>query len=143
MKLLDVNILVQAHREDADRHVAVKSWLEKALAAPEVVAVSELALSGCVRIITHPRIFIDPTPLLEALEFVSDFHARENVLILNPGERHWPIFIDLCRKGEARGNLIADAYHAALSIEHRCRWQTLDRGFARFPGLIWENPLDH
>jgi toxin-antitoxin system PIN domain toxin len=142
MKLLDVNILVQAHREDADRHPAIRSWLEEALEDSEVVAISELALSGCLRVITHPKVFIDPTPLDQALEFVADFHDRENVLILGPGEQHWSIFMDLCHKAEARGNGIPDAYHAALAIEHRCRWQTLDRGFARFPGLDWENPLD-
>lgn len=142
MKLLDVNILVQAHRKDADQHADVKSWLEGTIKGAEAVAVSELVLSGCLRIITHPRIFIDPTPLDQALDFIADFHGRENVLILAPGERHWAIFIDLCRRSDARGNLVPDAYHAALAIEHRCRWQTLDRGFARFPGLDWENPLD-
>jgi len=108
MKLLDVNILVQVHREDADRHDAVKSWLEQAIQGTEVVAVSELALSGCLRIITHPKVFIDPTPLDQALEFVADFHDRENVLILGPGERHWSIFMDLSRGADRASLSLAD-----------------------------------
>ena len=34
----------------------------------------------------------------------------------------------------ARGNLIPDAFLAAMAIEHRCEWIITDRGFARFEG---------
>ena len=142
MILLDVNILVSAHREDADQHREIRSWLESSLQEPAGVAVSELTLSGCLRVITHPKIFKKPTPLALALEFLEDFHFREAVHLLVPGAGHWKIFIDLCRCADARGNLVPDAYHAALAIELGCEWLTLDRGFARFPGLKWRHPLD-
>jgi toxin-antitoxin system PIN domain toxin len=142
MILIDVNILVHSHREDAERHEELSAWLEEALAAPAGVAVSDLVLSGCLRVITHPRIFTQPTPLAVALEFVEDFRSRDQVRILAPGLEHWRIFIEMCRKVEARGNLIPDAYHAALALEHGCDWVTLDRGFARFPNLSWRHPLD-
>jgi predicted nucleic acid-binding protein len=29
-----------------------------------------------------------------------------------------------------------------LAIEHDCVWVSTDRGFARFPGLRWRNPLE-
>jgi toxin-antitoxin system PIN domain toxin len=142
VKLLDVNILVHAHREDSDRHSEMKEWLEEALEAPEGVAISELVLSGCLRVITHPKVFRQPTPLPIALQFVEALRDLENVRILAPGDKHWRLFADLCRKVEARGNLIPDAYHAALAIETGCEWITLDRGFARFPGLKVCHPLD-
>jgi toxin-antitoxin system PIN domain toxin len=142
MILLDVNILVSAHREDADGHRQIKSWLETALRDPAGVAVSELALSACLRVITHPKIFKKPTPLPQALDFLEDFCSREEVHLLAPGASHWKIFVDLCRRSDARGNLVADAFHAALAIELGCEWLTLDRGFARFPGLKWRHPLD-
>ncbi len=142
MILLDVNILVQAHREDADRHPEVKEWLTAKISEAPGVCVSELALSGCLRIITHPKIFKEPTPLVDALEFVEDFRSREEIHLLAPGPRHWGIFIDLCRNGDARGNLVPDAYHAALAIEHGCEWLTMDRGFSRFPGLRWSHPIE-
>ena len=142
MILLDVNILVHAHRGDADRHEEFKAWLESALQAPGGVAVSDLVLSGCLRVITHPRVFKEPTPLARALEFVEDFRSRDEVHVLAPGPGHWEIFTDLCRKTESRGNLVPDAYHAALAMEYGCQWMTLDRGFARFPGLHWRHPLD-
>jgi toxin-antitoxin system PIN domain toxin len=105
------------------------------------IAVSELVMSGTLRIITHPKIFKEPTPLEAALEFIEDFRSRANVHILAPGENHWLIFIELCRKGDARGNLIPDAYHAALAIESGCEWISLDHGFSRFPQLKWQQPL--
>jgi toxin-antitoxin system PIN domain toxin len=141
MILLDVNILVTAHREDADQHREIKSWLQSALREPAGVAVSELTLSGCLRVITHPKIFKKPSPLALALEFVEDFRSREAVHLLAPGAGHWKIFVDLCRRADARGNLVPDAFHAALAIELGCEWLTLDRGFARFPGLKWRHPL--
>ena len=142
MTLLDVNILVGAHREDAEQHREIRSWLESALREPAGIAVSELALSGCLRVITHPKIFKKPTPLAMALEFLDDFRARDEVHVLGPGPGHWKIFIDLCRRGDARGNLVPDAFHAALAMELGCEWLTLDRSFARFPGLKFRHPLD-
>jgi hypothetical protein len=142
MKLLDVNILVHAHREDSERHREIKGWLETALDKPEGVAVSELVLSGCLRVITHPKVFRKPTPLIVALDFVESLRNLASVRIIAPGEDHWAIFTSLCRKAEARGNLVPDAYHAALAMETGCEWVTLDRGFARFPSLRVVHPLD-
>ncbi len=142
MILLDVNILVQAHREDADSHKGISAWLHDKLSEPAGVSVSDLALSGCLRVVTHPRIFSQPTPLESALEFVQDFRSRPQVHVLEPGENHWSIFLDLCRNHDARGNLIPDAYHAALAIETGSQWASLDHGFTRFRELDWVHPLD-
>ncbi len=142
MILLDVNILVHAHRADADRHQQIKKWLQSALQGPSGVGVSELVLSGCLRIITHPKVFKQPTPLDQGLEFIEDVRSRDQVHLLGPGPGHWKIFTELCRNSDARGNRVPDAFHAALAMELGCEWVTLDRGFSRFPGLNWRHPLD-
>jgi hypothetical protein len=59
-----------------------------------------------------------------------------------PGERHWEIFTRLCRGTDAKGNVVPDAYLAALAIEAGAEWVTTDRDYARFPGLRWRHPLD-
>ncbi len=41
-----------------------------------------------------------------------------------------------------RGNLVPDAYLAALAIESGSEWITTDRGFARYPGLRFQHPLE-
>jgi predicted nucleic acid-binding protein len=37
--------------------------------------------------------------------------------------------------------MVPDAHLAALAIEYGRTLQTTDRGFGRFEGLRWENPL--
>jgi toxin-antitoxin system PIN domain toxin len=142
MQLLDVNILIEAHRKDAPKHEEVSAWLMRELQTYPGVAVSEFVLSSFLRIVTHPKIFKMPTPLPEALEFVEDFRSRKSIRIAMPGDTHWRIFMDLLERYEATGNLIPDAYHAALALENGDTWISLDRGFARYTCLDWRHPLD-
>ena len=142
MILLDVNVLVYAHREDAARHVEFRRWLEATLDSPSGCAVSELVLSGCLRVLTHPRVFDPPTPLVRAIEYVTMLRDHPRLTVFAPGPRHWELFLDLCRRAEARGNLVSDAYHAALAIETGSEWITTDRDYARCPSLRWRHPLD-
>jgi len=61
-------------------------------------------------------------------------------MIIQPGERHWDIFTRFCTEADARGNMVPDAWFAALAIEFGCEWITLDRDYARFPDLRWRLP---
>jgi predicted nucleic acid-binding protein len=58
-----------------------------------------------------------------------------------PGQRHWTVFQDLCVAAGAVGNLVQDAWFAALAIEFGCEWITTDRDYARFPGVRWRTPF--
>lgn len=142
MRLFDVNVLVYAYRPDAPDHKAYRAWLTELVQGPGAFGVSELAFSGFLRVVTHPRTFDPPSPLADALKLVTQLLERPNAVRLTPGERHWAIFTELCAKTKARGNHIPDAYHAALAIEHGCEFVTADRGFARYPGLRWRHPLE-
>ncbi len=90
---------------------------------------------------THPRIFDPPSPLDAGLAFVREVRERPNCVSVAPGPRHWDIFTRLCHDAGAKGNLVPDAYLAALAIESGCEWVTTDRDDARFPGLRWRLPL--
>ena len=61
---------------------------------------------------------------------------------IRPGREHWRIFENLCRDLGARGNVIPDAFLAAMAIEVGATFITTDAGFARFPGLRWRRPFD-
>ena len=135
MQSPDVNVLVNAFRQDADYHHRSRAWLDKALSGREQVAFSELVLSGVLRILTHPRIFQPPTPSVAAGAFVDALLAQPRVVTLRPGSGHWRIFRGLLSTMHLRGNRIPDAYHAALALEHGCEWVTLDRGFSAYRGL--------
>jgi toxin-antitoxin system PIN domain toxin len=140
MLLLDVNVLVHAYREDAPRHAPVRAWLEGLVYSDSAFALSDLVLSGFLRVVTHPRIFTPPTPLERALEFAEALRAQPNCVVLSPGDRHWSIFTRLCREGDARGNLVPDAYLAALAVESGSQLVSTDRDFARFEDLDWRAP---
>jgi toxin-antitoxin system PIN domain toxin len=138
--LADVNVLVYAHREDSPHHAVSHAWLLRALKADEPFGLSEAVLASVVRIVTHPKIFTRPTQIDVALAFVAGLLAQPHVVLVTSGPRHWEIFARLCREAPARGNLVADAYLAALAIESGCELVTTDGDFARFPGLKWRRP---
>ena len=141
MVLLDVNVLVYAHRVEVPQHKAYQRWLQEQVGSDETFGITDFVLSAFMRIVTHPRIFRTPTPLQEALRAVHSLRDQPNCVRVSPGLRHWEIFEELCRKAEARGNLVPDAYLAALAIESGCEWITTDRDYSRFPGLRWRHPL--
>lgn len=142
MILADVNVLIYAHRQDAVDHDRYLEWLERSLNGHMAYGVSELVLSSFLRIATHPRIFEPPSRLDRALEFAETFRSKQNAVNVVPGPRHWSIFVDLCERAGAKGNLVPDAYLAALAIESGSEWITTDRDYARFPGLAWRHPFD-
>ncbi len=141
MRLVDVNVLVYAFREDAPEHAAHRAWFEALVGSDEAYGVSDIVLSGFVRVVTNPRIFKTPASLELALAFVNAFRGRPNAVMIAPGARHWGIFTRLCEDVCARGNLVPDVWLAALAIESGSEFITADRGFARFVGLRWQVPL--
>ena len=142
MLLVDVNILIYAYRDDSADHTLYRDWLEAMVSSPNAYAVSDLVLSGFLRVATHPRIFDPPSPLEHALSFVHSFRSQPNAAVVAPGARHWRIFTDLCTGGRVKGNLVPDAYFAALAIESGSEWITTDRDYSRFAGLRWRHPLE-
>lgn len=83
---------------------------------------------------------LDPELLAEAKKVAAATGPAHAVRIA-PGPRHWEIFARLCRESNAKGNLVADAYLAALAIEFGCEWVSTDGDYARFKGLVWTRPF--
>lgn len=137
MVLLDVNVLVNAVREDAPRHAIAHSYVERLRAAPEPFGLSDVVLSGALRVLTHPRVFNPPTPSVIARKSIVQLRSSRNVVMVTPGARHWDIFTSLLEGPGVVGNKVSDAWYAALAIEHGCEWISDDTDFARFSGLRW------
>lgn len=93
-----------------------------------------------MRVVTHPRVFAAPSGPRIALAFVQYLRNRPNAVVIRPGPRHWELFADLVQGLELKGNMVPDAYFAALAIESGCEWVSLDRDFAKFPELNWTMP---
>jgi toxin-antitoxin system PIN domain toxin len=139
--LADVNVLVYAYRAEAVDHASYWRWLDSVANGDEAFALSDVVLSGFLRVVTHPRVFRPPSPIDDALGFTEDLLSQPNCVMIRPGPRHWGVFARLCRENGAAGNLVPDAYLAALAIEAGCELITTDRDFARFDGLRWRHPL--
>jgi toxin-antitoxin system PIN domain toxin len=137
----DVNVLVYAHRRESPDHARWVAWLTGLVTGPEPYGLSDLVCSAFVRIVTHPRLWRPPTAPGAALEFVQRLRTRRRCRPLVPGAASWDIFARLLHATDARGKLVADAYLAALVIEHGCTLATADRDFARFSDLRWVHPL--
>ncbi len=141
MKLCDVNVLIYAHREESLHHKDYASFLRKIAEGDSAFGLSEAILSGFVRVVTNPKVFTEPTPTEMALEFCNELRVRPQAVVFRPGPQNWSIFQRLCQSIPATGKLVADAWHAALAIEHGCHWISTDGDFARFEGLSWSHPM--
>ena len=139
--LPDVNVLIYAHRLESPEHERYAEWLRALATRPEPFGLSALGATGFIRIVTHAKIWDEPTTLDDATAFIENLRSRSNARFLTHGPASWDIFIKLARAAKARGKLIADAYHAALAIEHGCEFVTADADFARLAGLRFRHPL--
>jgi len=139
--LPDVNVLVYAYRPDAENHATYRNWLEGVVSGVTAYGMSPQVLASLIRLVTHPRVFKHPDPLADVLAFATALLDQPHCQIIEPGPRHWGIFTKLCRSANAYGNLVPDAWLAALAIESGCEWITNDRDYARFEGLQWRVPF--
>ena len=140
MLMPDVNVLVYAHREESPAHKRYAQWVTAMATGQEPFALSEPVLHGFIRVVTNPRIFTPPSTAKQAFQFLDALLSRSTCALVRPGPAHWSIFRRLCRDGDLRGKLVADAAHAALAIETGCQWVTADTDFARFtPALRWQH----
>ena len=135
MESPDVNILVNAFHKDSESHALCYNWLENKINGSAILAISPLVLSGYLRIVTHPKIFTNPSSLKEAMAFCEIIRSSPSSVMIEPGEHHWEIFYNLCQKYNPQGNQIPDVWLAALAVEHNCHWITLDQEFSRYSGL--------
>lgn len=137
----DVNVLVYAHRVESPDHARYADWLVDLANGPEPFGLSDLVCSAFVRIVTLARLWSPPTSLAQALAFVDRLRQCDNCRKLTPGPDNWSMFSQLCLAAGAQGKLVADAYHAALAIEHGCEVVTADADFSQFAGLRWRHPF--
>jgi toxin-antitoxin system PIN domain toxin len=140
MKLLDVNVVLAAHRADHPDYPVASNWLSGLISSGERFGVPWLVLWSFLRLATNRRIFPVPTPMDDALAFITALRSQSQHLAVDAGPRHLEVLTKVCTDGQASGDLVPDATLAALAIEHGCEVVSFDRDFARFPGLRWSSP---
>jgi len=139
---VDTNILVYAHRRDSPFHTSAKLCIEKLANGLAGWAIPWPCLHEFLAIVTHPRIYVPPTPLDLALDRIEAWLESPSVVLLSEKETHWPTLRTLLIVGRIAGGQVHDARIAALCRQHGVRelWSA-DRDFSRFGGIAVVNPL--
>lgn len=142
MILPDVNVLVYAFREGADRHADYARWLGGAMNDTEPLLLADAALTGFVRIVTDPRIAKPVVTTASAFAFVRALQEAPPARSISSTRRSWEIFDELLQDDtQLRGRAVSDVYLASLARAHGASLATRDRGFARFgKELRWFDP---
>jgi toxin-antitoxin system PIN domain toxin len=139
--LVDVNILLYASNAEADQHAESREWLDGKLGGTAPVGLPWPTLLAFLRIATNPRAFRRPLTMSTAWEQVSAWLSAEPAWTPEPTERHAAVLGELLALPGVYGNLVSDAHLASLAIQHGLTLCSTDGDFARFPGLVWLNPL--
>lgn len=142
MILPDVNVLVYAFRREAPQHQAYAGWLARLVSGTDELALAEPALTGFLRIVTNSKIMATPAPMPLALRFTDTLRTAPRARALTASNSTWSRLAEWAESdSHLRGNLVPDAWLAALAQTHGARIATADRGFARFPGVDWFVPV--
>lgn len=129
----DVSVLVAASRSDHPHHATARVWLEQALinaGQGTPLTLQPIVIASFLRLATHPKIFVQPTPMSEALRFVD-------ALLSAPGVQQpalaaeWPQFRKLCADKALAANDVPDAWLAAAVIQQGEHVVSFDADFKR------------
>lgn len=136
----DVNILVAASRQDHPHHAPALKWLKDALtdsAQGRSLAILPMVASGYLRLVTHPKVFVNPTPIDDAMVFLRAVLDSTGVALTSLGNE-WGEFERLCVQFGLRGNAIPDAWIAAAAQNHHLHLVTFDKGFRKLlkPSMV-------
>ena len=139
---VDTNLLVYAHRRDADWHASAAKVVRSLAEQREAWAVPWPCLHEFLAIVTHPRIFTPASTLGQAIDQVDAWLESPSVVLLTEAPTHWPTLRVQLEAGRITGPRVHDARVAVLCMSHGVSelW-TADRDFGRFPDLVVKNPL--
>lgn len=142
MIVLDVNVLLYAFHPASRAHAEHLGWLQALVDGREDIGLVDAVLTGVVRLATHPRVYDPPSDRDTVSAFVRDLRSAPTARPLVGNNAVWRVFDELMTAdGQAVGNLVPDAWIAAMTLAHGGRLATADRGMARWPGLEWFVPV--
>jgi toxin-antitoxin system PIN domain toxin len=133
--VVDVNVLVALARVDHPDHARASDWWQRRAGAGETLTAPDLVWVGAIRILTHPRVFEEPSTAASAFEFMRTATAQPAYLPLRAAPDVLTDFELLCTESGAVGNLATDAYIAGVARRFGARVATFDRNFRRFRGI--------
>jgi len=139
---VDTNILVHAHRRDSVWHEAGAACVRELATGADPWFVPWPCVHEFLAIVTHPRIFVPPSTVEEAIHQVELWLESPSLVMQGESARHWTTLREQALRSKVVGPVFHDARVAAICTDHGVTeiW-TADRDFARFHGLKTRNPL--
>lgn len=135
VKFWDVNIWVYAFRKDSPYHEKAHNEIQQSLADSEPFLFSPHVAASFLRIVTNPKIFVNPSSIAEAWTFVDVLESSIAAKKADMDDMAFGIFKHICFSVQAAGNRVPDAVLAAMAIRHDAEFVSADAGFAAYPGL--------
>lgn len=142
MILIDANVLINATRDDSIHHDICRQWLDELYRSRALFGFSELVAVAFLRILTSPEVYPNPFLIDDVTAALHDITTRREFMWLHAGDDHAKLFGKLAQTKGIKGKLVNDAWLAAIAIEGGYELISMDRDFAKFPGLRWRSPLD-
>ncbi len=128
----DVNVLIACSRSDHPHYRPARSWLEGALSEHETkggIEILPIVAASFLRLVTHPKVLVEPTPLKEAARFLDALLDHPGVDMTDVGASTWRACQRLCLDKNLTGNAVPDAFIAAAARMLGGRVATFDRDF--------------
>ena len=128
----DVNVLVAAFRPGHEHHVAAATWLNGARDAcargDGTLLLPPMVVAGFLRVVTNHRVFIDPDPAQDAIAFLDALLETPGAEVCLSGNE-WPVLRNKLMEGNLEGNLVTDAWIAAVVLHQSESLATFDKDF--------------
>ena len=142
MIAVDTNLLVYAHRADSPWHKPTAAAIQALAQSPSAWTIPWPCLHEFLGIVTHPGIYLPPTPLVKALAQVRAWLESPGLDPLSENAGYADRLSEVLRASKVVGPRVHDARVAALCLHHGVSelW-TADRDFSRFRDLKTRNPL--
>lgn len=137
MILLDANILIYAYIDELPQHKKVSKWFENLISSRvESVAIISTVATAFLRISTNKRIFSKPSSIADATDRLDELFMSPMVEFVGPTEKHWSIYSTILREMNITGDVVVDAYIAAMAVEHGAAVASADKDFRRFSDYV-------
>jgi toxin-antitoxin system PIN domain toxin len=143
MIAVDTNILVYAHRRDAEFHAGAANHIKALAEGRSAWAIPWPCLHEFFAIVTHPKIYDPPSSGSQAIAQIEAWLASPSLSLLSEAAGYWDRLKSVLTAGKVAGPLVHDARIAALCAAHGVRelWSA-DRDFGRFGSSLAErNPM--
>jgi uncharacterized protein len=143
MIAIDTNLLIYAHRRDAEFHAAAVDHVRSLAEGRSAWAIPWPCLHEFFAIATHTKIYDPPSTRTQAITQIDAWLSSPSATVLSESPGYWAELKALLDNAKVTGPMVHDARIAALCRTHGIRelWSA-DRDFGRFAAaLTIRNPL--